>query len=162
VDVEPVSVPWLVELINGFAPQARLAAGEQDAPYPDLAGTDLGRADLIDLAARLWPVFGAESDTARAAALNEILELSELAPRVGPSAVGWTCNPGCALLSGCAATILDVLAEHEWDRLGTCDGHDCDDVYLAESARGARRYCSHTCLNRARVRAYRSRQRRTD
>lgn len=54
---------------------------------------------------------------------------------------------------------LWATQEHGWRRLGLCAGDDCQDVYLDEAGRGTRRYCSATCLNRARVRAFRSRRR---
>ena len=54
--------------------------------------------------------------------------------------------------------LLAATQEHSWLRVGTCAGDDCVDVYVDQDGRGARRYCSATCLNRARVRAYRSRQ----
>ena len=167
VNVEPPSVPWLVHLINGYAPQPRHAAGEDRAPYPDLTSDPPGieamtKRDLICIARRLWPVFGTVSDTERATLLNDLLEDAALSPRVDEhTTVSWTTSGVGArlLLAGCVVALLEATQAHGWQRLGTCAGDACVDVYVDEIGRGTRRYCSTTCLNRARVRAYRSRQR---
>jgi CGNR zinc finger len=62
------------------------------------------------------------------------------------------------LRAGCAVALMAAVQRNGWDRLGIRDGADCVDVYLDEHGRAPRRYCSGTCLNRARTRAYRSRQ----
>jgi hypothetical protein len=175
VEVYSAAIPvvpssWLVTLVNEYAQPPRHASGEDDDPYPDMMGepsapsmSQVAQDDLIRIAQRLWPLFAATGDAERVALLNDILEEADLTPRV--TEVGELCwrtrrtGSGHLLLAGCAASVLRASQEHGWRRLGLCAGDDCQDVYLDEAGRGARRYCSATCLNRARVRAFRSRAR---
>ena len=168
--ISAVPLPWLVRLVNEYAPQPREAAGEDHDPYPELM-TDpraprisrVAQPDLISVAHRLWLFFAAVSESERAALFNDMLDDAELSPKVNERAeLFWMTSrtdSGPLLLAGCAAALLAATQGHNWRRLGTCAADDCVDVYVDEAGRGARRYCSTTCLNRARVRAYRSRQR---
>jgi predicted RNA-binding Zn ribbon-like protein len=168
--VPTVSLPWLVELVNEYAPQPRAAAAEGDDPYPDLsvrpdapALPRLGTRDLVEVAERLWPVFAAAKRRDGPRRLNTLLAACALSPRLDES--GEPCwatkqRDGRALvLAGCTASLLRAVERYGWERLGICAGADCADVYIDLTGRGSRRYCSHGCLNRARVRAYRSRER---
>lgn len=169
-NVPVVSPPWLVGLVNEYAQPAREAAGEEGDPYPDVMSDPIAphlrrvaRRDLITVAERLWLLFAAESDVERAALLNDMLDDAQLSPGVDEgAALVWRTrrvDAGGLLLAGCAALLLGVVQELGWDRLGMCAGYDCLDVYLDEAGRGTRRFCSATCLNRSRIRAYRYRQR---
>lgn len=145
----------LVVLVNEFSPQARAAAGEQDDPYPE---PPVAVEDPQALAERLWPVFGADDDAARARHLDALVAEVALTPRIGADGtLTWTGTDG--VLTGCVAALVDLVAAHGWTASGTCAADDCVDVFVRTSARGGRRYCSPTCLNRGRVRAYRARQR---
>jgi predicted RNA-binding Zn ribbon-like protein len=119
--------------------------------------------ELTAIAERLWPVFGAPTLNARVKHLNGLLLRTSLSPRFGEGgALEWTTRErslGRRLLAGCTATLLELVNTHGWQRLRTCSADNCQDVYADTRGRGSRRYCSHTCLNRTRVRAYRSRQR---
>ncbi len=119
--------------------------------------------DLIFIAHRLWLLFAAVGEAERAALLNGLLADAELSPQVNERGelVWVTVRTGSEqlLLAGCVAALMAVTQERSWRPLGICAGDDCVDVYVDEAGRGARRYCSATCLNRARVRAYRARQR---
>ena len=167
VKVEVVALPWLMQLVNGYGSQPRMVAGEDRDPYPTLANgpgdgdvTTVSRSVLISLADRLWSVFAASDHAERAARLNDLIEEAGLSPRIDEhGAPSWVTSRGDRLVAACAAAVLEAVREHGWARLGICAGDACVDVYLATSARGQRRYCSSACLNRARVRAYRSRQR---
>ena len=167
--VPSVPQPWLVSLANEYAPQTREAAGETRGPYLDVMAepqaprmSRVSQKDLISIAHRLWRIFAAEGEAQRAALFADLLDDAELSPQVNERAeLCWTTshtNAGPLLLAGCAAALLVATQEHNWRRLGTCAGDDCVDVYIDAAGRGTRRYCSATCLNRARVRAYRSRQ----
>jgi predicted RNA-binding Zn ribbon-like protein len=168
--VPRIPVPRLVELVNEYAPQTRAAAGEQDDPYPDLSARPdalgLPRArtrDLVEIAEGLWLIFAAAQLSERTQRLNTLLEGCALAPSLDESGeIKWTSsrrdNRGL-LLAACVAELLDAAQRYGWERLGICTATDCADVYIDVTGRGSRRYCSHGCLNRARVRAYRSRQR---
>jgi predicted RNA-binding Zn ribbon-like protein len=168
--IPSVPLPWLVRLVNGYAPRPREIAGEVHDPYPDVMTESqaprisrMAQRDLISIADRLWLLFAAVSETERAALFNDLLDDAELSPKVNERGeLFWVTirtGSGPLLLAGCAAALIAVTQEHAWRRLGICAGDDCAGVYVDEAGRGARRYCSATCLNRARVRAYRSRQR---
>jgi predicted RNA-binding Zn ribbon-like protein len=165
-----VPLPWLVRLVNEYAPRPREAAGEDHDPYSDVMtdpqaprNSRASQSDLICLAQRLWLLFAAVSEAERAGLFNGMLEDAQLSPMVNEHGeLFWLTSrtaSGSLLLAGCAAALLAATQEHNWRRLGICAGDDCVDVYIDEAGRGKRRYCSATCLNRARVRAYRSRNR---
>ena len=58
-----------------------------------------------------------------------------------------------------AMAVVDVVRQHELDRLRICDADDCDDVLVDLSKNKSRRYCSATCSNRINVAAFRARRR---
>lgn len=165
-----VALPWLVTFINEYADQPRQEAGEAARPYPGLpsggdspAVSQMSSAELAGIASRLWPVFAAAEVGARSAALNELLREADLTPLATPDGqAGWITArhaPGAVLTAGCAVALLGAVSSLGWQRLGICEGSDCVDVYIDQTGRTPRKYCSETCLNRARVRAYRSRHR---
>jgi predicted RNA-binding Zn ribbon-like protein len=57
-----------------------------------------------------------------------------------------------------AMAFVDVIRQHEIDRLRVCDADDCDDVLVDLSKNHSRRYCSTTCSNRVNVAAFRARK----
>jgi predicted RNA-binding Zn ribbon-like protein len=57
-----------------------------------------------------------------------------------------------------AMALVDVIRQHELDRLRVCDADDCDDVLVDLSKNHSRRYCSTTCSNRVNVAAFRARK----
>lgn len=164
-----VPLPWLVTLVNEYAEQPRDAAGESGQPYPDLTGreqptaaSEVGATSLAAIAGRLWPVFAGTGTGGKAAALNRLLRDADLTPGVTPDGhPSWTTGHRAAaqvLTAGCAVALLGAVESIGWQRLGICAGSDCADVYIDRYGRTPRRYCSATCLNRARVRAYRKRR----
>ena len=174
VTVNPMPLPALVELVNGWGGTPRREAEEDDWPYPprsrvlDLwdAGAAVAPGDDGELAAvadELHPVFAAGSAEHAAELLNALLEVTGVRPVLAADAQGgraaWLVpDAGRALLAAAAVALRDHLAEHAVDRLGTCSGRRCADVYVDASPGGHRRFCSVTCQNRARVAAYRSRR----
>lgn len=158
-----------MSLINDYGTTPRAIAGEAAQPYPDISTTSAGPeiagvtvTELVEIADRLWPLFAAPTPAAKAQTLNQLLDRCHLAPAVDvDSRVRWTTPPSSradTVSAGCVATLIDAVAAGGLHRLSTCDGEDCVDVHLDISGRN-RRYCSTTCLNRARIRAYRARQR---
>jgi predicted RNA-binding Zn ribbon-like protein len=169
VAVPRVPARWLLSLVNGYGTRPRTVAGETADPYPDLASetgqpdvTQVSTVELVDVADRLWPLFAAPAADGKADVLNRLVDHCRLTPTVGDDArIRWATpltSPTGMLTAGCVATLLDVITTGDFDTLGTCDLEDCVDVRLETSGR-RRRYCSTTCLNRARVRAYRARHR---
>jgi len=168
VAVAPVGVDWLVLLINGHAPQAQEAAGD-DAVRPERLDPDLLAlaAEVRDdekrrLAEDLWPVFAGPTLDQRVAALDDLLAVLELSPHADADGLlTWSTTldkPADLLSASCIVAVLVVVTTYGWTRLGACAGCDCVDVYVDRARRGARKYCSATCLNRAKVRAFRARQ----
>jgi predicted RNA-binding Zn ribbon-like protein len=58
-----------------------------------------------------------------------------------------------------AMAFVDVVRQHELDRLRVCDASDCDDVLVDLSKNKSRRYCGTACSNRVNVAAFRARRR---
>ncbi|GAA3513875.1 hypothetical protein GCM10022220_61690 [Actinocatenispora rupis] len=170
--VEPMPLASLVTLVNEWGTRPREVAGEQTRPYPAVAGLDLGVPSGIDsddraltrLADRIYPVFAATGGRERTELLTALLRASGVRPVVhladGRPAAGWSVTaPRYAIAAAATLALRDHLARYGGARLGTCAGRDCADVYVDASPTQDRRYCSVTCQNRARVAAYRARQR---
>jgi predicted RNA-binding Zn ribbon-like protein len=181
MQLEPMTPDVLVWLVNEWGTSPRIAAGEQDRAYPDtellaglLAGSGvrdcppevLTQEALTQVADGLHPVF-ASADLAERVSLTEhLLNDTGVKPALnltgnGPRA-GWQVDDDRRVLTAAAAlTLRQQLAEHDPDRIGTCTGRRCADAYIDASPAGQRRFCSITCQNRARVAAWRERQRAT-
>jgi predicted RNA-binding Zn ribbon-like protein len=142
---------WLAEagLVDGAAPtddelaQARaLREALHRAAAAVLDGTPVRRADL--------------------AALNRAAQaVREGAPQLTASlALRWeTDRPVAFALARVAADGVDLLA-HRCDRLARCELPGCGALLLSRSRGESRRWCSmETCGNRAKVAAFRARQR---
>ncbi len=166
--VPEIALPWLVQLVNAYASGPRAVRRQDAAPFPDLppGQPDVALAasehDRVVLADTLWTWFSDLQPADRAAGLNALLTASALTPQLDAAgATHWhgpPTDPAALLAAGCAAALLGAVQEYGWNRLGVCAGTDCVDVFIDQQRRTARRYCSPTCLNRARIRAYRARQ----
>lgn len=167
--VQPVRLDWLVLLVNAYAPQTRAVAGNDavsvDRVRPDQPAMAEGLPDgeKRRLAETLWPVFAGSNPDAQAAAFEKLLVTITASPHIGPDGtLTWTTpldQPADVLAASCIVSLLEAITAYGWARLGTCAGCDCVDVYLDSLARGKpRKFCSTTCSNRAKVRAFRSRQ----
>lgn len=166
--VVPVTASWLVLLVNGYSPQSR-AAAEDDAVPPEDADRDqpalasgATTAQKIRLAEQLWRVFTSPAVRNQVAALDALVAASRLEPHIDAQGqLTWTTTLDTAadqLVAACTVCLFEAVAAHGWGRLGICHGRDCVDAYLDRAGRAPRRYCSPTCLNRAKVRAFRTRQ----
>lgn len=164
--VGDVSLTWLVQLVNGYGTEPRAIAGQSTVAYPGL-GSELesvravSEQDRAGVADRLWPLFVDAQPVNRSAQLNVLLAATDLTPQLDSSGtIGWRSSqtdPVALLTAGCAAALLAAVNLHGWPRLGVCAGIDCVNVFIDQQRRTARRYCSPTCLNRARIRAHRAR-----
>lgn len=163
-----ISVQWLVLFINGFAAEPRTVAGN-GALHPDRAtraqpdvAVDVSDEDKAGLADLLWQVFAGPDVLEQATVLTRLAYRYHLAPAIDRGGqLRWTIptSDTTALLgAACVASLLDAVRFLGWARVGICNGLDCVDVYVDEAARTPRKYCSSTCLNRAKIRAYRARQ----
>jgi len=179
MQLEPMAPDVLVWLVNEWGTAPRVAAGEEDRVYPDtsllaglLAGSGvrdcppevLARDALTRVADALHPVFAAPGLAERVRLTTGLLAGTGVKPALGltdaePRA-SWQVDDDRQVLTASAAlTLRQQLAEHDPNRLGTCTGRRCADAYIDASPAGQRRFCSVTCQNRARVAAWRERQR---
>lgn len=135
-----------------------------NAPRP----TSQDLAHVRRLRSQLREVFRAPDQQRAVEILNGLLAKSGARPELtnhddGPWHLHYTParTPLAPRLAAEAAMALSVvIAEDGFDRLRTCDGERCVDVFVDESRNRSRRYCSpDVCGNRASVAAYRARQR---
>jgi hypothetical protein len=170
----PVEV--VSRLVNGWGTVPRAEAGESQLPYPSvkaLADADLPERLLATLtedalcatADLLFPVFAATGSAARVDAGNALLVRAGVRPalqlrndRIERAWLAGDSTDGAEwLLAAAAIAVHEQLADRDPDRLGTCAGDRCADVYVDVSPAGRRRFCSVTCQTRARVAAFRRR-----
>lgn len=166
--VTPISIDWLVIMVNAYSPQTVDAAGldavpteRADRDQPAIAAR-VASATKAHLVEGLWPVFAGSTTRGRVEALDTLLTTASLSPSIDAEGqMAWNTSlstPAGHLRAACAVCLLEVVNAYGWARLGTCDGHDCADVYVDSARRAPRRYCSTTCLNRSKIRAFRSRK----
>lgn len=163
----------LTELLNEWGTRARVAAGEERAPFPSVADflqrSGLAGAvpftsdeDLTRVANRLFAVFVSADAGERIAVVNAALDDSGVRPivddRHGCLTDSWVVDDGeHVVLASAALALRRLLARDGGVRLGVCAGSRCVDVYVDASPARRRRYCSVTCQNRTRVARYRAR-----
>jgi predicted RNA-binding Zn ribbon-like protein len=58
----------------------------------------------------------------------------------------------------CAEGLARMLSAGLGDRLGTCEAPGCERVFLDQSKKGSRRFCSTTCQKRVKAAAFRLRR----
>lgn len=166
-------VATLVALVNGWGTAARREAHEQALPFPSaaavVAGTALRVPDqalterrLRRLADDLYPVFADGDLTRRADTVTALLGRLRMRPVlvVDNDVVreAFEVPDVDALAAAAVLTLRQVLVSAGAERLGTCTGNRCGDVYVDASPGGHRRYCSLTCQNRTRVAEFRRRK----
>lgn len=166
-DVPVLDMHGVVEFVNEYADAARDAAGEQHDAYPAAAELLTWTEPLPDVdglvaaANALHPVFAADAHTRDH--LNELLRALRPTPVATTDGLRWTVgDPADVLPAALATAVLAWLLRHGPNRLGTCRGANCIDVYADASPAGRRRFCSTTCLNRHKVAAHRRRAAGTD
>lgn len=157
----------LADFVNGYAPQPA-AALSPPSSRSSVLGPALAQAvaacsnDVVcDSAGALWQVCAADR-AQRAGLLNARLREFSLSPTVTEGGeLGWQQHGHPSdrgfLRDLLTVSVLQVVLTYGWDSIGICDAHDCVDLYVDASRRRPRKYCSATCLNRARVRAHRAR-----
>lgn len=154
-------------LVNEWGTAARAEAGESEQPFPDaseLGWSGAGHADLVRTADLLQPVFAAGTPDERVRRLDRLLGNAGASVRLGLSdgrvEDRWVAaRPADRLLVAALRTIREVLADRGADAIGTCADDECVDVWIDGPRGRPRRYCSDYCSGRARVAAYRRRQR---
>ena len=123
---------------------------------------------FVALAHRLREVFGAVHDgeiDAAASRLNDLLADHPAHPHLAKEDGRWRLHhhPMDAALvpmttAICAEALARMIGLGYGDRLGTCEGSDCDRVFYDVSKNASRRFCSIMCQNRMKAAAFRRRQ----
>jgi hypothetical protein len=176
ISVSALPLELVVVLVNEWGSAPRLAAGEQESPYPDFgaliatrgleftaAAKDAGDDELTAVADALYPVFAAPNDDTVVTRLNDVLDRSGSHPRLaragGMLEEAWATDTSRQILSAAALSLYRQLLD--WGdarRLGTCAAARCADVYVDSSSAAQKRFCSLLCQNRNRVAAFRARR----
>lgn len=167
--VEPAAMEDVVGFVNAWAPEALETAGTPPTDPRIAEGRRTHRipgateAEQERLATRLHEVFRGDTAVDRRSALNGLLDDVSLSPGVGAHGQEWrVANESDMGLAGLIAALWDHAAsDMDLARLGTCAGERCIDAYHDATHAHTRRFCSLTCQNRAKVAAYRRRQRGT-
>ncbi|MEU4566776.1 CGNR zinc finger domain-containing protein [Micromonospora sp. NPDC023956] len=121
-------------------------------------------AETRTLRAALRAVLLTPGDTAAFDVVAAVAERAAAAQRLRADAEGarWTLDEAAGLalpLLACGRAAADLLTTADRPRIRACPGDDCG--WLFVDPRGRRRWCSMAvCGNRAKVRAFASRQRR--
>ena len=166
VHADPMAIPWLVDLVNGWGTEPRARAGGRARP-PRHAALPASAGELERIADLLYPVFAAADATEKAALVADLLARTGVRPALagvdGRIEPRWLVpRERDALLAAAAIALRGQLLDHGPDRLGTCADAACGDAYVDASPAGHRRFCSVTCQNRARVAAFRRRRAQAD
>lgn len=177
VEVRPMPLDLVVDIVNGWGDVPRAAARLGGAPYPDARSLRarnagfwdgfgaVGRPALRRTANAIHTVFDTASGEQCAQRMNALVIEAGLVPALG--AEGWsvrvawrTTRPGRLLLASAVFALTTYLrTHHDARRLGVCRAPDCADAFVDTSPAGNRRFCSLTCQSRERARAYRARRR---
>jgi predicted RNA-binding Zn ribbon-like protein len=176
IDVISLPLSLVVQIVNEWGDAPRLAAHGGTKPYPSAEALQqdhpiltshvpvVNDQVLLQSANLLHPVFAANSSKECAQHLNRLLTEAQMSPafvsEAGTVHAVWrTPQPERALLAGATLALINHLRKKpEVERLGTCDGDACADVYVDRSPAGRREFCSVTCQNRVRARTYRARK----
>jgi predicted RNA-binding Zn ribbon-like protein len=109
--------------------------------------------------------FGARSEKAAVAALNELAADAGAPPQLERTATAWRFRTwpeqeaGLLFVAGYAAVgLLEAIREAGWTRFGRCDGSPCRCVYVDRSRNRSRRYCCQLCADRVAQAALRRRR----
>jgi predicted RNA-binding Zn ribbon-like protein len=146
------------DLLSDWAVQAGLLDDGIDVTEHDLvAAIELREAIYRTVVARLA---GRRPQLADVDLLNERASGPKLTPRLLRTGAARREGTTSQLLASLAADLLDLLAGTDIDNVKRCAGPDCTRLYLDTSRAKNRQWCGMgTCGNRAKVQAFRARQR---
>jgi predicted RNA-binding Zn ribbon-like protein len=133
--------------------------------YPSQLATDRDLARLRELRDRIIEALDSDAATA-AATLGRLGAALDTRPRLVPAEPGtWTLRHGPhpeeglgALSASVVVGLMQLLADGEWDRIGTCAGAPCRCFFVDRTRNRTRRFCCQLCadrINQARSRARR-------
>jgi predicted RNA-binding Zn ribbon-like protein len=153
--VELLTVP---ELLSDWAVGAGLLDVAVDVSDEDLvAAIELREVIYRTVVARLE---GRRPQLADVDLLNERASHPQLSPRLLRTGAARREGTASQLLASLAADLADLLAGTDIDNVKRCAGPGCSRIYLDASRAKNRQWCGMgTCGNRAKVQAFRARQR---
>ncbi|HTQ22160.1 CGNR zinc finger domain-containing protein [Mycobacterium sp.] len=103
---------------------------------------------------------GSRPDVADVDLVNEHASAPQLTPRLHPDGSVGREGTAAQLLARLAADLLDLLAGPDIDKVKRCSHAGCTRLYIDASRAQNRHWCGmSTCGNRAKVQAFRARQR---
>jgi predicted RNA-binding Zn ribbon-like protein len=148
------------KLLSDWAVQAGLVDEAIDATEDDCASAiELREAIYRTVCARLEKRRPHTSDIDL---LNELAPRPQLAPRLLRSGATRRDGTVAQLLASLAADLLDLMAGPDIENVKRCSDPDCTRLYLDSSRAKNRHWCGMaTCGNKAKVKAFRERQRAT-
>ncbi|WP_433167912.1 CGNR zinc finger domain-containing protein [Kribbella sp. CA-247076] len=169
VQVEPMPLGALVELVNGWGAEPRRAGARSYVPpladhvgragLPAAVADSLTDEDVARFADTVFGIFAADGTAGRVAAVSGLLSTIDVRPDVamadGVVRRTWWTDRDDALLAAALLALRGQLADEEPGRLGICVDGGCADIYVDGSPAGRRRFCSVQCQNRARAAKYR-------
>ncbi|MEP6562635.1 MAG: CGNR zinc finger domain-containing protein [Nakamurella sp.] len=137
---------------------------EQAGLTVDRAGTENDVRNIAEFLDRWLKVVDAQTDQARADALNILLDATSAHPRLTDHAGdGWHLHyrrMGLTVSEQASALISVGTALHlvgrGMHRLGRCALPECRRPFADVTRNGRQRYCSHPCANRDAVRRHRA------
>ena len=139
---------------------AGLAARRPRATPADLRQARALREALYGLA--LARARGRAFPSRDRALLNRCAAQPPPAPRLAPDGLTWSGDGVRTLLAAIAREGVELLGGPLADRLRQCEGEGCAMLFVDASRSGRRRWCSMMrCGNKAKVAAFRRRQRRS-
>jgi hypothetical protein len=175
VTVDELSLPLLVELLNGWGAVPRRRAGDRArascgdllrrSPELSALGDVVTEEELERVADLVYPVFADPDPDRRSSTVSTLLVRSRVRPAVAVDGEGrlsatWEVpDTGSAVLAAVAVTLRAQLSARGPERFGTCTSVSCGDVFVDTSPAARRRFCSVTCQNRERIAAFRRRHR---
>jgi predicted RNA-binding Zn ribbon-like protein len=158
-----VPLEQVIVLVNARAPTALAARDGEEHDIGDLEQRLglAGRTDIAAIAERMHLVFSASAAGQRRAVLNELIMAVAPMPVVTPDGHGWQVADAADCVLARLVLALWQHADHDpnLDRFGVCSGNACLDAFVDATQARTRLYCSVTCLNRAKVAAFRRKQR---
>ena len=134
--------------------------------YPSRPATDRDLARIRTLRDRIIEAMGSDPATA-AGILGRLGAKLDTRPRLVPGGPGtWTLRHGPdaqegldALSASVVVGLMELLAEGEWDRIGTCAGAPCRCFFVDRTRNRSRRFCCQLCADRTNQARSRARRR---
>ena len=154
----------VVAVVNEYGAATRDAAGESADPFPAEPPITGLPVDALRRIADAWfTIFAAGDDLGTTAAeldahlgaLTPALRIDHAHGRVTAQLGNDALDAEHQVLLAGFLSLLGALCAQQ--RIGTCVGDECLDVYVDRSPRQSRAYCSTRCQTRARVRRHRLR-----